>query len=227
MNQAVIIKSNKNGITLVLNEDLDFPVLLGEIIKKFKASEKFFSDTGFAVMFEGRVLSDAEKYEIVDAVMAQTSVQILCILESDELRDDLIRRKIEEQARGGRKGRVNGSFCHGSLRSGERLESDESIIVIGDVPKGACVCSGSDIIVLGTLSGSAHAGVEGAKESFLAALSFAPEEYSVDGVCGEPLPKERRGFFSKRNKTPAARIATAEGGFITVKPLMEGLYNII
>ncbi len=227
MNQAVIIKSNKNGITLILKEDLDFPVLLEEILKKFKASEKFFSDTGFAVMFEGRRLSDAEKYEIVDSIMAQTSIQILCILESDELRDDLIRRKIEEQEQRSHEKQVNGSFYHGNLKTGERLETDKSIIIIGDVPKGACVFSKSDIIVLGNLSGCAHAGADGAEDAFIAALGFAPEEYSIGNICGKPLPKERGGFFSKRNKTPTARIAAAEGGFITVKPLMEGLYNII
>ncbi len=226
MGQAVIIKSSKNGITLVLNPELEFPVLLGEILNKFRASE-FFSNAEFAVSFEGRELSDAEKYQIVDCIMSETTVRILCIIENDELRDAALRRKMDEHAKAAAGRKQSGSFYHGNLKSGERLETDESIIIIGDVPKGASVVSAADIIVLGTLSGSAYAGIDGREGAFIAALCFAPEKYNIGGIYGEPLKKERGGLFSKRNKAPLARLAVSGGGFITVKPLKEGLYNII
>ena len=44
MSQAVIIKSNKYGIHLILDKDMSFPKLIDAIIAKFKESEKFFKE---------------------------------------------------------------------------------------------------------------------------------------------------------------------------------------
>lgn len=41
MSQAVIIKSSKNGINLVLDASMPFPELLTEILHKFTEAERF------------------------------------------------------------------------------------------------------------------------------------------------------------------------------------------
>lgn len=228
MRQSVIIKSSKNGINLVLNPELPFDQLLEEILKKFHESERFFANAEFAISFEGRELSDEEQYQIVDCIMAHTQVKILCIIENNELRDTIIRKKMEALAAANSPvKKMEGSFYHGSLTPGSQIETDESIIIIGDVPAGASVISKSDIIVLGTLNGSVYAGIDGDIEAFIAALSFAPEQYNIAGIYGAPIPMERSGLFKKRNKTPEAKIAYAEGGIIKVSPLQEGLDNYI
>ena len=96
MSQAVIIKSSKNGINLVLDASMPFPELLTEILHKFTEAERFFANASFAISFEGRELSDEEKYQVVDAIMEQTRVKILCILDSDEIRDAVIEQKCRE-----------------------------------------------------------------------------------------------------------------------------------
>ena len=220
MSQSVIIKSSKNGINLVLNPELSFEELLDEILKKFQESEKFFADASFAISFEGKELSDEEKYQIVDAIMSQTKVKILCIIENDEIRDAIIRRKIkEQQSVDSSVKKVSGSFYHGSLIQGEQIETDESIVIIGDIPEGATVVSKSDIVVLGALKGSAYAGMDGTSEAFIAALEFYPEKYNIAGIYGPAIEKEKPSLFSKRNKTPQAKIANACDGIINVRPL--------
>ena len=79
MSQAVIIKSSKNGINLVLDASMPFPELLTEILHKFTEAERFFANASFAISFEGRELSDEEKYQIVDAIMEQTRVKKSCV----------------------------------------------------------------------------------------------------------------------------------------------------
>lgn len=228
MNQAVIIKSSKCGINLVLNPDLAFELLVDEILKKFKESEKFFANASFALSFEGRELSDREKYQIVDTIMAQTKVKILCIIENDEIRDAIIQKKIEEQqTKDAVSKSAKGAFYYGSLCPGEHLETDESIIIIGDVPVGACVISKANIIVLGALNGSAYAGMDGKTDSFIAALAFLPEKYNIAGIYGNPIEKEKGSFFSKRNKTPQAKIAVVCEGIINISPFYKGLDNYL
>lgn len=221
MSQAVIIKSSKNGINLVLNPELSFELLMEEILKKFQESEKFFANSSFAISFEGRELSDEEKYQIVDTIMSQTKVKILCIIENDEVRDAVIRQKIKEQQSAKNTVRkVSGSFYYGSLTPGEQLETEESIVIIGDVPPGAGIVSKSDIVVIGSLRGSAYAGMDGKQDSFIAALEFLPEQYNIAGIYGTPVPKEKSTIFSKRNKTPQAKTAVVCDGIINIRPLV-------
>ncbi len=223
MRQAVIIKSSKCGITLVLDAALPFPELLDEIQKRFRESEKFFANASFAISFEGRMLTEEEKYQIIDAITAATSIKILCIMEEDELRDAIIRHKMQEQQQEQQpvteEQKVNGSFYYGSLTEGERLETSESVVIIGDIPHGAAVVSQADIVVLGALKGSAYAGMSGKSGSFISALDFEPESYNIAGIYGKPVPKGKNSLFSKRNKTPFAMIATANEGIISVSPL--------
>lgn len=219
MSQAVIIKSSKCGITLVLDAALPFEELLDEILNRFRESAKFFANAAFAISFEGRELTDEEKYRIVDVITEHTDIQILCIVEEDEVRDAVISQKIaaRQQAAAGQS-KITGTFYYGPLAEGERLETDESIVIVGDVPRGASVVSEGDVVILGALRGSAFAGMSGKQGSFIAALSFEPEAYNISGIYGDIPGKSRGSLFSKRNKTPLAMIATLSAGIIKVRP---------
>lgn len=46
----------------------------------------------------------------------------------------------------------------GTIRSGQRIETEHSLVILGDVNSGGEIVAGGDIIVLGTLRGVAHAG---------------------------------------------------------------------
>ena len=87
--QPVMIKSSKNGINLILDDKLPFSELLDEIKKKFIDSEKFFKDAKIAISFEGRSLSENEQFEILDVIQQNTSVTIICVIDHDELIDEV------------------------------------------------------------------------------------------------------------------------------------------
>ena len=61
------------------------------------------------------------------------------------------------------------TYHRGSLRSGQRLEVDGSVVIIGDVNSGAEVMASDNIVVLGNLRGLAHAGAKGNKQALIAA----------------------------------------------------------
>lgn len=228
MSQAVIIKSSKNGIILILDSEMEFESLLEEILKKFQESEKFFSNASFAISFEGRELTEEQQCEIVDSIMEHTKVKILCIIDNNEIRDAIIEQKIKAQQQIAQTKQTKSVFYYGALKPGEQLELDEAVTILGDVPKGASVISKSSVIVLGSLQGTAFAGMDGNSKSFLAALKFEPEQYNIAGLYGEQLPvKEKTSLFPKRNKTTAAKIAFIADGLIHVQPLEEGMDNYI
>ncbi len=60
-------------------------------------------------------------------------------------------------------------FHKGSLRSGQKLETEGSLVVLGDVNSGAEVMASENIVVLGSLRGLAHAGAKGNKQAIISA----------------------------------------------------------
>ena len=60
-------------------------------------------------------------------------------------------------------------FHKGSLRSGQRIEFEGSLVIIGDVNAGAEGIAGENIVVLGILRGLAHAGAKGNKDAVIEA----------------------------------------------------------
>ena len=68
MNNPVIIKGNKYGIVVVLDDLMKFDELKEKIAEKFRDSSKFFSKAQMAVSFEGRKLSNEEQREILDII---------------------------------------------------------------------------------------------------------------------------------------------------------------
>ena len=83
-------------------------------------------------------------------------------------------------------------FHHGTLRSGDHLQSDRSILLYGDVNPGARISSAADVLVWGRLRGVAHAGCEGATTARIIALQLRPLQLRIADVVArgpEDLPQ--------------------------------------
>ena len=169
MSQSVMIKSNKYGINLVLDPNIPFVELLKDVIEKFKASEKFFKNAELAISFEGRKLSEEEENRIIEAITENTTIQILCIVQNGSEQEAVMKQQIEyyqavqQQFMNANTG--SGDFYRGTLRSGQVIESESSVTIIGDVNPGAKIISQGNIVILGALKGNAHAGSAGDRNS--------------------------------------------------------------
>ena len=78
-----------------------------------------------------------------------------------------------------------------TLRSGQRVESAGTVVVLGDVNPGAEVVAGGDVIVVGKLRGLAHAGAEGNARATIWALELAAKQLRIAGhvaVAPEDAP---------------------------------------
>jgi septum site-determining protein MinC len=96
----------------------------------------------------------------------------------------------------------------GNLRSGQLLQRDESILVIGDVNPGAQLISNGDILIWGRLRGVAHAGAAGAEDSVIGALLFEPTQLRIGNLIAiSPDKKPKTGRSSKSKASLPARIA--------------------
>lgn len=227
MQQSVVLKSNKYGINLILNEEMSFEELLQCIIEKFKESEGFFKNAKMAISFEGRKLSQEEEFQIVEAITENSSVHIICILDNDQLKEELVRQKIEqfEEEQAGK----TGEFYKGTLRSGQVLDCESSVVVIGDVNPGAKVISKGNIVILGAMKGNAYAGANGNEQAFVAALDMDPVQIKIGDVIGRSADKTIGDKRRKKQPLPPAepQVAIVKDGNIYIEPITKGLLNSI
>lgn len=84
-----------------------------------------------------------------------------------------------------------GMFYRGTLRSGQTLETKDSLVIIGDVNPGATVIAGGNIIVIGALKGSVAAGSNGNYHSFVMALSMEPMQIQIADVIARSPDSKR------------------------------------
>ena len=76
-------------------------------------------------------------------------------------------------------------FHRGSLRSGQKLEAEGSIVILGDVNSGAEVMASENIVVLGALRGLAHAGAKGNKKAIVSAGLFDAVQIRIANIVKE------------------------------------------
>jgi len=219
MNNSVIIKGNKYGIVVVLSPDLPFDELKQLIKQKFQESSKFFENAKMAISFEGRKLTNDEQREILDIIHENTDMHILCIIENDPEVEERFQKPLEQKLL--ELSNNTGQFYKGILRSGTSLEFETSVVIIGDVNHGARVVSKGNIIVLGSLKGTAYAGATGNTNSFVVALNMNPTQIRIADVIARAPDKP------VKDEAKEAKIAFLEDGNIYIEPLSKNILQDI
>ena len=223
MEQPVIIKSNSRGIRLIMDPDISFEQLKYEILKKFSDSGKFFHNARVALSFEGRNLTEEEEKQILETIAECTSIEVVCVIDRDAGYEAVCERQIQlaDELRLGR----TGEFYRGTLRSGQCVECESSLIVLGDVNPGAKIIARANIVVLGSLRGNAYAGAAGDENSFIAALDMDPVQLRIGSVYGRS--PDRGAFYALKNrrKTMEPQVATVQDDQILIEPLTRGSFQ--
>lgn len=218
MKDAVLIKSFPNGIALHLDKDVPFEELLSEICFKFSEAKNFFGSASMALSIEGRIVSGAEEIRILEAISENSNLHIVCIVGKDESTNKNFLKALahmEKKLSGGE----DGQFFKGTLKNKEVLETENSIIILGDVLPGSAVISSKNIIVLGGLYGEAYAGGNGRAGAFVAALEMTPERIKIGDFKYKPETKKKWGITPKIQP----KIAMVKNDRIVFEPLTKDL----
>ena len=105
---------------------------------------------------EGKKLTDAEQLRIVDAIRKNSDLQIICLVGKDDSTGQSFTKALERMDRHFTPEHSAGRFYKGSLTDKQMLESEENIVILGDVNPGCTVISSQSIVVLGGLYGEAR-----------------------------------------------------------------------
>lgn len=221
MKDAVMIKSYQNGINLILREDVSFEELLQELSAKFQSSRGFFGNADVALSYEGRTLEQGQEIALVEAIRQSSDLNLVCIVGKDE---ETNRRYIKAIQKVQKKLPIGseGQLHKGSLKNSEVLETESSIIILGDVYPGSAVISPKNIIILGGLYGEAYAGTEGSEGIYVAALEMEPERLKIGDFKYKNSDKQTK--WGIRAKVQP-KIAYVKNDKIVMEPLTKEILD--
>jgi len=115
----------------------------------------------------------------------------------------------------------NGRFLFATIRSGQRIESEHSLLIFGDVNSGAEIVAGGDIVVLGALRGVAHAGAydETGGGRVIMSLILQPTQLRIGSVISRGNSENAKQDAQSRNENYRhPEVARVDGTMIVVEP---------
>lgn len=227
MNQPIVVKSYPNGINLILDKEVPFPQILEATKSKFANAEKFFKGARLSLTFEGRDLTEEEKQQILDTITQNSTIDIVCILEHDDIKEQAMKELIDQKEQDVliETSNDDGAFYKGTIRSGQEVSFESSIVIVGDVHPGATVISTGNVVVLGTLKGTVIAGKSGDRKSFVAALSMDPVQIQICNVLARSMDRDNLARIQSKNYDP--QIATIYENSILIEPISQSVLKQI
>ncbi|QGU00220.1 Septum site-determining protein MinC [Candidatus Syntrophocurvum alkaliphilum] len=184
-----------NGNLVFIFESGSIDEIKTYLKNKFDETPNLFK--GSPVVFTGNALNDLSLEEVI-------SLQKMC------LDHGMVLNNTQNIKTSKHKSNEKHQFIYKTIRSGQKIHSQGSLVIWGDVHESAEVTAGGDIIILGKLKGIAHAGIYGDMESIIFALNFNPSQIRIANKISRNSDEE-----IDRN---TSEIAFLEDGSICVKP---------
>lgn len=179
MKNCISIQTKKNNVIIKISEDSTEKEILSDLKKKMSELKKLYKDDTTPILITGKVLTNQEMEQIKENIQKILPVDV----EFDKPRSlglHGIKKTFSKDVATSKT-----QFHRGSLRSGQKVEFEGSLVILGDVNAGAEVLAEENIVVLGTLRGMAHAGAKGNKEAIIAANSIESPQIRIANIVKE------------------------------------------
>ncbi len=196
MKNCVSINLKKDTIILKISDSATQEEIIECLQKKIEDLKELYKDEKTPIQVVGKVLNNAEMEEVQKIINKMLDVKV--DFESPKtLGLHGIKKAFNREIKSS-----DTKFQKGSIRSGQKVEYEGSIVVLGDVNGGAEIIAGENIIVLGTLRGLAHAGAKGNREAIIAASQIDCPQIRISNVIKE-IEKNPEEEASQNTKTYA------------------------
>lgn len=179
MNNCVSINLKKDKIIIKIAEDAEQKNIMATLNKKLPELKKLYKDEKTPIKIVGKVLKNKEIDEMQELIKQNIDVDVEFDMPKSLGLSSIKRTFNQEIAISETK------FHKGSLRSGQKIETEGSIVILGDVNSGAEVVASDNIVVLGNLRGLAHAGAKGNKNAIIAAGNLDTVQIRISNIVKE------------------------------------------
>ena len=179
MKNCVIIQLKKNEIWVKILDDSTKEEIEECMHKKMSDLKKLYKNERIPIRVVGKVLKNSEIEKVQEIIKNEIDVNVE--FESPKMLGlygikKQFSREIESSET---------KFYRGSLRSGQRIEYEGSVVILGDVNSGAEVVASDNIVVLGSLRGLAHAGAKGNTRAIIASNMIDCPQIRISNIIKE------------------------------------------
>ena len=162
MKNCVIIQLKKNEIWVRILDESTEEEIEECLRKKMSDLKKLYKNERIPIRVVGKVLKNREIERVQHIIRKEIDVDVE--FESPKMLGlSGIKKQFSREIESSET-----KFHRGSLRSGQRVEFEGSIVILGDVNSGAEVVASDNIVILGALRGLAHAGAKGNTKAIIA-----------------------------------------------------------
>lgn len=203
----VTIKSYHSGLSLLMDPNVDFGLILEELGSKFEDSRNFFRNANIALSVDGRYLSVEEEKAVIRTINEHSDVNIFCIIGKDEETERRFVKALKRVELQNNKN--NARYIDGDVYEDDIVEAEGNLIIAGNVHKGAVVSATANVIVLGDMMGMGMCG----RNNYFAALNMQPERITV-GATVYKAGKAKTGF-GKKNKSNPLIVSVSNNNIVT------------
>ncbi len=193
--------SQKNNLVIIkINSDADFEDIVSQIRKKVVQLKKIYKNEKTPIVVTGKVLKNKEIDKIDEIIKENLDVDVDFDMPKELGLSNIKKTFTQEVSNSETK------YHRGSIRSGQRIEEEGSIVILGDVNSGAEIIAADNIVVLGTLRGLAHAGAKGNRKAIIAAGKLDTVQIRIANVVKEinrdeePLHREAYIYIDEDEK---------------------------
>ena len=175
----VSINLRKDEIVIKLDENAEQGQIIAVLRKKLPELRKLYRDEKTPIRVTGKVLKNKEIDQIQAIIKEKLDVEIDFDMPKS-LGLSSIKKAFDKEI-----AISETKFHRGSLRSGQKMEVEGSLVILGDVNSGAEVMASDNLVVLGALRGLAHAGAKGNKQAIIAAGLFDAVQVRIANIVKE------------------------------------------
>ena len=184
MRSCISINLRKDNIVIKVNEEYSQEDIVYTLRKKIPDLKKLYQGEHTPIVITGKVLKNKEIDEIQELIKKYLDVQIKFDSPRTLGLHGIVKTYNKEIAISETK------FHRGAVRSGQKLEFEGSIVIMGDVNDGAEIIAGDNIVILGALRGLAHAGAKGNVNAIIAASSIDAPQLRIANIIKEREKEE-------------------------------------
>lgn len=214
-NDGILIKGNREGInaTINMNKFACFEDMLKLLIKKLSKGKHFYKGTTLILKLDLGSISKNNVQTLREDLLNEIELKDIVLEDIDQDFDE-VNEKESKMFSGVYEGKTK--FIRKTVRSGQSINYQGNIIIIGDVNSGSEVYAAGNVIVLGRIRGKVHAGTNGNTKAVIAAFLLQPEILKIANVIAmSPDDIEKPRY---------PELAKIKDGTIIVEPYLPNKY---
>ena len=175
MREYIKFKGSRNGLQLVLDESAEFDLILEKLNNKLESAVDFFTK-GTTVEVPARIrILTVEQQNDLSKLLSSYGLVFREIDESENIHTNEEHSVFEPE-------KIQTLLVTKTIRSGQEIIHQGSVIIEGDVNPGAEVIAGGNIIINGTCRGVVHAGAYGDIHATITAQRLLASQIRIAGL---------------------------------------------